>query len=146
MDKRFDLDDGIIKFFYKPDKNYSDELENVDDKQQNEFERLSTSELLNQASEAAEKNDFQKAKQLWEIAAKYGNDHAEYCLALCYLEGWDSEVNYNLAFKYFKKSAEKGNFRAEYYLAYCYEFVFGTEINSDLEFESCQKSAEKDFV
>ncbi len=69
MDKRFDLDDGIIKFFYKPDKNYSDEFENVDDKQQNEFERLSTSELLNQVSEAAEKNDFQKAKQIRNMGA-----------------------------------------------------------------------------
>ena len=142
MENKFNLDEGIIKYFYKP-KNKSAENE---DSEVAEYQRLSISELLNQASDAADNNDYKKAKKLWEAASKYDDDHACYCLGICYLEGKDVEIDYYKAFEYFVKSANKGNMHAEFYLALCYEYGLGIDINYDLAFEWCQKSAEQDYM
>ena len=62
MENNINYNEGIIKYFYKPDKEYVEE-----DNFTNELERLSISELLNQAAEAYDNNKFKKAKELWQV-------------------------------------------------------------------------------
>uniref|UniRef100_U9URI3 Uncharacterized protein n=2 Tax=Rhizophagus irregularis (strain DAOM 181602 / DAOM 197198 / MUCL 43194) TaxID=747089 RepID=U9URI3_RHIID len=66
---------------------------------------------------------------------------AQFYLAKCYYDGYGTEQNDVLAFKWYQKAAENECIIGQYYLGYCYKIGIGTEINEEKAFEFYQKSA-----
>ena len=119
MQNKFDFDEGIIKLFYKHKENFN-EVEN-------ETQTRNVKELCDKAVEFYDNEEFEKAAECWMTAARLGDDHAEYCLAICFSKGLGVEANNAEAFKFFLSAAEKGNECAQYGLALCYEYGEGVK-------------------
>jgi len=67
--------------------------------------------------------DEKKANKLYQRgsqSADTGNPFAQYCRALCYLEGIGVDKDETEAVKWLRKAAEQGNAPAQYHLGVCY--------------------------
>ena len=75
-----------------------------------------------------------------------GSAFVQYMLAFMSRTGTGTEINLDLALKWYKKSAEQGFAPSQSDLAYMYREGIGTEVNSDLAFKWYKKSAEQGFA
>lgn len=71
------------------------------------------------------KQDYKKAKEYYESAAKYNNSEALFRLGYLYQYGYGVEQNYQKAKEYFKIAANNNHPRANLHLGILYENGFG---------------------
>ncbi|RGB36197.1 kinase-like domain-containing protein [Rhizophagus diaphanus] len=83
----------------------------------------------------------QEASELFQKAAKLGNNAAQYNLANMYIDGEGVDKDYKKAFELSLGLAEKEYLSGINLLGYCYKYGIGTDINEQKSFESYQKAA-----
>ncbi|PKK64692.1 kinase-like protein [Rhizophagus irregularis] len=83
----------------------------------------------------------QEAFELFQKAAKLGNNAAQYNLANMYIDGEGIDKNYKKAFELSLGLAEKEYSSGINLLGFCYKYGIGTDIDEQKTFESYQKAA-----
>lgn len=95
---------------------------------------------------AAPHKDLFKAVECYRIAAdQYGDAYANKALGYCYEVGVGVEVDYEKAFRYYKKSADAGLAAGIYSVGYCYQVGHGVEKDEGKAFELYLRASEMDF-
>ena len=84
---------------------------------------------LDEALNAIEKQDYNKAFSIFKKLADSGDAEAQYNLAIMYRQGKGVSQDASLALKWFEKSAIQGLANAEYYLGHLYDT--GDTVNRD---------------
>jgi len=93
--------------------------------------------------DAVEKNNYEKAFQIFKTLAEKGSAEAQFNLAVMYRQGKGVQVNKDVALKWFEKSAEQGLASAEYYLGHLYDTGDSVERNVATAVNWYRKAAEK---
>ena len=84
---------------------------------------------LQKGYDAYDKEDYEKALQLWTKSAEKGNAEAQYRLGRLYDRGEGTEENPVLALEWYTKAAEQGVEEAQTNLGALYDLGRGTEEN-----------------
>ena len=71
--------------------------------------------------------DDAKALQLFNMAAKAGDEYGSYNAGRCYYNGWGCTKDYEEAFRCFDEALRNGHQNAKWYLAHCYFWGRGTQ-------------------
>ncbi|CAI2177760.1 4633_t:CDS:1 [Funneliformis geosporum] len=79
--------------------------------------------------------NYEKAFNYFQKAAKRGNRIAQCNLGVCYIYRNGIEKNKLKAFEFFKKSAEQGYKDAQFWLGYYYDKEYGIKFNKEKAFE-----------
>ena len=78
------------------------------------------STLLEQAANAYQLQEFERAFELWNEAAELGNAIAQYQLSRLYRKGWGTEQDLTRAYQYTQRSAQQHLSHAQYQIALYY--------------------------
>lgn len=88
------------------------------------------------------KEDYYKAKDHFEVAAKAGFSAAQYYLATLYQNGQGVEKNDTTAAEWYQKAADQGNAQAQVNLGVCYANGTGVARNTTRAVEWFKKAAQ----
>ncbi|GBC02720.1 hypothetical protein RclHR1_04780007 [Rhizophagus clarus] len=83
----------------------------------------------------------QKAFELYQKAANFGNIYGITSLGYCYQHGIGTSINKQKGFELYQEAANMGSLRGMYNLAVCYELGIGTDIDKQKAFKLYQKTA-----
>ena len=116
-------------------------------KPKDEYEGKSAEELYKLGEELydgqGKEADYEKAFELFSLAAEKGNGDAMFFLGDMYENGEGVTQDYARAFEWYKKAAEKGGVDAMYILGNMYYFGEGVTQDYKRAFEWFKKAAEK---
>jgi len=94
--------------------------------------KINLAEMNNTAISLFEdKNEKEKAVELWKIAAEKGYAPAQYNLGNCYQDGVIVKKNYKKAVKLYQLAVDQGDLYAYNNLAHCY--MHGQGVKKDLK-------------
>jgi len=104
------------------------------------------SALLQQAADAYQRRDYERAFSNWNKAANLGNAVAQYELARLYRQGWGTEMDLSLAFEKNQRSAQQNLPQAQFQLAQ--DYLKGEQIdkNETLALYWMQSAADQGHV
>lgn len=105
-------------------------------------EELTADEYYEKGNIAHQKENYTDAITWYQKAAKQESANAQYCLGLCYANGWGVTLNHETAVEWYRKAAGQNHADAQYCLGLCYANGWGVEQNDKTAVEWYQKSAE----
>ena len=86
-------------------------------------------QIFNEALEAQNSGDYEKAVSLYEMAADMGHRGSACNLGYCYQMGIGCKKNMHRAVHYYKAAAEEGSAAAKYNLGICYKQGGGVNVD-----------------
>lgn len=90
--------------------------------------------------------DYKKSFELYQKAANFGYNPAEYEIGRALQNGWGCEKNEKEAFNYYVRAKEHGNLGAYNELGHCYVNGIGVEVNDEIGFKQFMEGATKGDV
>ena len=90
--------------------------------------------------------DFDKAVELFKLAATKGEPEAYFSLGDCYYFGLGVEQSYEDAFALYQISAELGVADAQYYLGWCYYYGEGVEKDEEMGMMWADRAFNNGFI
>ncbi|MBQ9521043.1 MAG: toll/interleukin-1 receptor domain-containing protein [Oscillospiraceae bacterium] len=118
----------------------------VPEEHSTETRELSDTELWRMGLRYSEAENYTKAREYYEQAARKGNTMALYLLGQLYYEGAGVDVDYTKAREYYEPAAEQGNKYALYRLAMLYEYGQGVPMNYPKAIEYYQQAADQGYA
>lgn len=90
--------------------------------------------------------DYKKSFELYQKAANFGYNPAEYEVGRALQNGWGCEKNEKEAFNYYVRAKEHGSLSAYNQLGRCYTNGWGVEVNDEIGFKLFMEGAIKEEV
>ena len=106
------------------------------------IEALTAEEYYEKGNIALQEENYTDAITWYQKAAKQEYANAQYCLGLCYANGWGVVLNHETAVEWYRKAAGQSHPDAQYCLGLCYANGWGVEQNDKTAVEWYHKSAE----
>ena len=104
-------------------------------------EELTAEEYYEKGNIALQEENYTDAITWYQKAAKQEYANAQYCLGLCYANGWGVVLNHETAVEWYRKAAGQGHADAQYCLGLCYANGWGVTLNHETAVEWYRKAA-----
>lgn len=102
---------------------------------------LSAEECYERGKAAHHAEKYTDAVTWYLMAAKQGYPNAQYCLGLCYANGWGVTLSHETAVEWYRKAANNRHTDAQYCLGLCYANGWGVTLNHEIAVEWYHKAA-----